>query len=362
MTPNDMEGIYHSGRFLYACNDDTLCVFKLDTNEKLILIDVIPTDSGIQDVHGYDNFIFIIDSVGVKSYSENHLGVLTSIDSFASVGGSAIWSKSGRLFVAASWGLINVTVSESGRLTYKEAYYGGLVNAVHGDEDFIYAVTSVGDLLVMRIGTDGALSTLSTTALPTSSVQTCYWDGGYLHLCMPDRFLSFGVDRSTGAATLENQVYDSIAQYFDSILHGGNLVVVKSLVVEGPPYAIDVFSFGDSRVEYPVNFVPNGYGILDGVISVQGSDLAVTGEAPLGFDPQIVERSNSRVLDVDTRWDKICYQWFGSFDRLQELYDANDHIDADIKARLYVPRGTIVYKPVSAETGESSIGAVSWRR
>ena len=125
---------------------------------------------------------------------------------------------------------------------------------------------------------------------------------------------------------------------------------------------VGVYDFDESRQRFPVYYAPLGYGEHNGDMSVQGVTIGLNGESPSDFDPYIIPNSESITLKADMRWDKIAFHFFGNFDRVEDVKAANPLIPLEIKARSFVPRGTIVYKPVDSATDQSSIGAANWRR
>ena len=125
---------------------------------------------------------------------------------------------------------------------------------------------------------------------------------------------------------------------------------------------IGVYDFNDSRERYPVYYTPLGYNEYNGRMSVHGYEIDLKGESPSDFDPYLVPNSESVTLEADRRWDKIAFDFFGNFDRVEDVKHANPLIPTEIKARSFVPRGAIVYKPTDAETEQNTIGAANWRR
>jgi hypothetical protein len=144
--------------------------------------------------------------------------------------------------------------------------------------------------------------------------------------------------------------------FYDAWFDGEKLVTAR--LEDG----IGVFGFNDSRIRFPVYYTPLGYGQYGGEISIQGVSIPLVGDSPSSDSPYVIADSDSLILESDMRWDKITYQFYGSFDRLQDVKDANPQIPTEIKARLYVPRGSIIKKPIDGETESSTIGAVEWRR
>lgn len=125
---------------------------------------------------------------------------------------------------------------------------------------------------------------------------------------------------------------------------------------------IGVYDYDESRQRFPVYYTPLGYGEHNGDMTVQGQVISLKGESPSDYDPYIIPNSDSITLKADTRWDKIAFDFFNNFDRVEDVKAANPLIPSEIKARSFVPRGTIVYRPLDSATEQSSIGAANWRR
>ena len=67
-------------------------------------------------------------------------------------------------------------------------------------------------------------------------------------------------------------------------------------------------------------------------------------------------------LTASKRWDQLSMEFFGTYDRILDLMDANPHISLADKKALYLPIGTKILLPTEEIESESSaIGAASWR-
>ena len=67
------------------------------------------------------------------------------------------------------------------------------------------------------------------------------------------------------------------------------------------------------------------------------------------------------VTKAATRWDALSYIWYGTFDRINDIKNANLHVTLATKLLAYIPIGTKVFKPDDAPENTSTIGAASWR-
>lgn len=124
---------------------------------------------------------------------------------------------------------------------------------------------------------------------------------------------------------------------------------------------LDVYTFSDSRTSFDVNFIPLGKGTTGNAATVQDVPVLLKGSSPSELDPKIRSEEGDITLTVATRWDKLCIEWFGDCNRLEDVMNANPQIPLEIKNRLYIPKGTIIHKP-KATDNQSTIGAASWRK
>ena len=90
-----------------------------------------------------------------------------------------------------------------------------------------------------------------------------------------------------------------------------------------------------AEAEYSGNIV-----IVSDAISSPDS-VAVSG---IGYDAEL-EENTYELLTSDTRWDMLSKRWFGVFDYVQEIKDANPQISIKTKRAFYVPAGVKIIKP-----------------
>jgi len=196
------------------------------------------------------------------------------------------------------------------------------------------------------------------TLLWTGTTSNTWQNFSINFVCgVTDRALFYAIASAAGYAEFDDiSVKEFDDTYYDAYYDGERLITAR--LEDG----ISVYTFDDSRLSFPTYYTPLGYDEHYGIAEVQGIEVSLQGRSPATIDPYIIPNSDSKTLHADTRWDKITFDFFGSFDRIQDVKDANPQIPTEIKARLYVPRGAIIKRPASVENQDSTIGAVDWRR
>jgi len=67
-------------------------------------------------------------------------------------------------------------------------------------------------------------------------------------------------------------------------------------------------------------------------------------------------------LEADRRWDQLSMDFFGTYNRIMDLMDANPQISLAAKCKLYVPAGTRFVVPSEESLSlQTIIGAKNWR-
>lgn len=288
------------------------------------------------------------------------VGVATVVYSLAVSGAMRVWARHRWLFVLSSTNVFSYKVGLDGRLTslgFRGSGGGVVYEELTGDDKFVYTMDDSGsdDLISLTVNDKGDFFDADSVTIPTSNHYGLYFDGGYLLSVQRNRVDFYSVDRDTGALdSVLNLV--GATPFYDTWYDGVNLIVARST------NGLATYGFDDSRIQIPVYYTPLGYEQHEGSMQVQGATITLAGDSPSAGSPYVRIETDSVRLKIDARWDKITYEFFRSFDRVEDVKDANPHVPSEIKARAYVPAGTIVHKPTDDIGVESAIGAVEWRQ
>jgi len=355
----------HDGRFLYIPHSTNgLYIVKIDPFGNAILKSVVM--AGITGPNGIDHngeFVVMCDNQNLTVLKVDHNGQATVTDQKAHPGGIEVFARKDVVFV------ISLTIfpddkrvqayklDAAGRLTVGDHHsFSNAPEHITGDDDFIYVVEDkADDLHSLSYDIDSDTLTLEDTVSIGSAVdvEQAFFDGAYVLLAQNSAFTTWSVDRSDGSLAKVTTINDSCMSLWSD---GVDLITARSIT------GLSVYTFGNSRIRFPVYYTPLGYDEHYGEMSVQDVEIKLKGKSPANIDPYIIAGSESLRLEADRTWSQIAFDFYGSFDRVQDVKDFNTLIPAEIKARLYVPKGAIIQKPVDTETELSSIGAASWRR
>lgn len=355
-----VQNMYHDGRFLYVAADSGLNIFKVDPFGNLILKDVIKPNGSIPlSVSGFGKYIFHGDGIGLTVLKVDHNGQATIIDS-KSINAFGVFARKDFVFVVDNLApeLQVYGVDAAGKLTVLTSHsFSNSSSLITGDQDYIYVFTE-RDIKVWSLSYDpraDAISVNDNLVLSLDNSYQLFWDGAYVLVAgrIVDSFSLIGVDRSDGSLSLVRTVNDNTL----SIWSNGEIILTARLST-----GMSVYDFNDSRIRFPVHFTPLGYEKLTGEMIVQDVPIIIEGSSPASFDPYIRAGSTSRTLISDLRWDRVAFDWFGNYDRTQDVKNHNLMIPTEIKARLYIPTGAILEQPGAVENDNSVIGAAGWRR
>jgi len=364
-----LRNMYHDQRFLYAPTIAGCSILKFDpyTNALKLTDQATPTGATVTSISGNGKHIFSIDTNGLNVYRVDHKGKATLTDQFLSSGYFSCWARKDAVFVLNTMTvqLHAFKVDEAGKLTRQSTYSLSTNSSlITGDQDYIYVCSDKNDTLhSFTYDTDTETFDLKDTlSLSTTDTHQIFWDGAFVLVAGSgiSTFLLIGVDRSDGSLQLVKTVNDSC----NSIWSNGERILTARLTS-----GMSVYDFNDSRIRFPVHFTPLGYEQLEGEMVLTSptkgqndARIELKGSSPASFDPYIRAGSNSRTLISDLRWDRVAFDWFGNYDRTQDVKNHNLAIPTEIKARLYIPTGAILEKPGAVENDSSVIGAAGWRR
>lgn len=131
---------------------------------------------------------------------------------------------------------------------------------------------------------------------------------------------------------------------------------------------IDVFNVGTNSMGFvEVAFKPSIIKSYSGEIvvthdaSMQPSFLPVSGTSveavPTPLDIAVYDKQ----LSTSMRWDALSMEWFDTMAYVQEIKDANPHVQLYHKLRGHIPSGTKLIKPTIDDTTTPTEGAAAWR-
>ena len=125
------------------------------------------------------------------------------------------------------------------------------------------------------------------------------------------------------------------------------------------------------RIAETVGAVPDGF-TSGSLVIAGGSYIVPTVEEP-EVEPDVpsIPTPDPAYTTIDVydyelpaarRWDQISMDFYGTYDRILDLMDANPHISLEAKKALYLPIGTQLIIPREFDGVETStISAKSWR-
>ena len=295
-------------------------MIKTEPNGELIVRDSLAL-TNVNDLHARGDWLFVLEN-GVSNYVHS------------------------------------VKVDAPCQLTLKQSLLvGGANECVVDDGHFLYIVTLSGNVISAGVNelTGEVTPTGHFVSHAVGNLAGCTFDGGYV-LVWGDA----GIEciSTTRAGEIASVNIDATLAL--SVWSNGDVV----LVAQGRG-KLSRYSFGDSRVRIPAWYHPLGFhehvaditlSLSVEIVSVvlQEFSVRLKGEAPSDIDPYIHAESDSLTLSYDMRWDQISMAWFRTFDRVDDIKEANDHIPYELRTRVYLPRGAIVKRPRTATAWSDS--------